>query len=112
VQVVQVQLSEGYCSSGTVQCCLPPAQLGVSCTSADLFCAVLHCTLHCCGHVCLQASNIATTVRTIIIGLVYLATFIFSANALGLTGENLCINTMCRAATAVLLKHQQALLTK
>jgi Na+/H+-dicarboxylate symporter len=37
----------------------------------------------------LQASNIATTVRTIIIGLVYLATFIFSANALGLTGDAL-----------------------
>jgi hypothetical protein len=41
----------------------------------------------CCG--CpLQASNIATTVRTIIVGLVYLATFIFSANALGLTGAH------------------------
>jgi hypothetical protein len=39
----------------------------------------------------LQAQNIATTVRTIIVGLVYLATFIFSANALGLTGaENIC----------------------
>jgi hypothetical protein len=34
-----------------------------------------------------QARNIAITVRTIIVGLMYLATFIFSANALGLTGE-------------------------
>lgn len=34
-----------------------------------------------------QAQNIAITVRTIIVGLLYLATFIFSANALGLTGE-------------------------
>eukprot|EP00882_Tetradesmus_deserticola_P026028 GHRQ01028635.1.p6 GENE.GHRQ01028635.1~~GHRQ01028635.1.p6 ORF type:complete len:105 (+),score=43.77 GHRQ01028635.1:2731-3045(+) len=39
--------------------------------------------------VALQAQNIATTVRTIIVGLVYLATFIFSANALGLTGLGL-----------------------
>lgn len=35
------------------------------------------------------AANIATTVRTIIVGLVYLATFIFSANAVGLTGLGL-----------------------
>jgi len=35
---------------------------------------------------CLQARNIAITVRTIIVGLMYLATFIFSANALGLSG--------------------------
>jgi hypothetical protein len=34
----------------------------------------------------LQARNVAITVRTIIVGLMYLATFIFSANALGLTG--------------------------
>lgn len=33
-----------------------------------------------------QARNIAITVRTIVVGLMYLATFIFSANALGLTG--------------------------
>lgn len=33
-----------------------------------------------------QARNIAITVRTIIVGLLYLATFIFSANAVGLSG--------------------------
>lgn len=36
-----------------------------------------------------QARNVAITVRTIIVGLMYLATFIFSANALGLTGGQL-----------------------
>lgn len=35
-----------------------------------------------------QARNMAITVRTIIVGLMYLATFIFSANALGLAGEH------------------------
>lgn len=39
-------------------------------------------------HAAVQAANIAITVRTIIIGLLYLATFIFSANALGLTGKH------------------------
>jgi hypothetical protein len=33
------------------------------------------------------ARNIAVTVRTIIVGLLYLVTFIFSANTLGLTGR-------------------------
>lgn len=33
-----------------------------------------------------QARNVAITVRTIIVGLMYLATFTFSANALGLAG--------------------------
>lgn len=42
------------------------------------------CAASCCA---VQARNIAVTVRTIIVGLMYLATFIFSANALGLTGE-------------------------
>lgn len=37
-----------------------------------------------------QARNIAITVRTIIVGLTYLATFIFSANAVGLTGGGAC----------------------
>jgi hypothetical protein len=39
------------------------------------------------------ARNIAVTVRTILIGLLYLITFIFSANAVGLTGEGgrLCV---------------------
>lgn len=32
------------------------------------------------------ARNIAVTVRTIIVGLLYLVTFIFSANTVGLTG--------------------------
>jgi hypothetical protein len=49
---------------------------------------LLICAAICVVHAPLQASNIATTVRTIIVGLVYLATFIFSANALGLTGAD------------------------
>jgi hypothetical protein len=36
---------------------------------------------------CLQARNISITVRTIILGFGWLATFIFAANAVGLTGE-------------------------
>ena len=38
-------------------------------------------------HGALQARNISITVRTLIQGLSWLATFIFSANAVGLLGE-------------------------
>ena len=40
-----------------------------------------------CMHDILQARNISITVRTLIQGLSWLATFIFSANAVGLLGE-------------------------
>lgn len=39
----------------------------------------------------MQARNISITVRTLIQGLSWLATFIFSANAVGLLGELPCL---------------------
>ena len=56
-----------------------------------------------CGstHIGLQARNISITVRTILLGLSYLATFIFAANGLGLAGGAMgeapgrCISRSC-----------------
>ncbi len=46
------------------------------------------------------AKNITVTIRTAVGGLAYLATFIFGANALGLTGE-------CMAYRAEIVAHFQ-----
>jgi hypothetical protein len=43
---------------------------------------------HCRCRACAQAKNISITVKTITVGMAYLATFIFGANSAGLTGEH------------------------
>lgn len=58
----------------------------VSATQCYAYALVASASTDCVMALCLQAANIAITVRTIIIGLLYLATFIFSANTLGLAG--------------------------
>lgn len=58
-----------------------------------------------------QVRNVGITVRTILIGLVYLATFIFGANALGIFGAShkpeghTCRDSCCSSGLHKCLEH-------